>query len=129
MPFSQIIPVISSPSVISKRMAFVFGREKLKPKLMLDWLTVGTIYSNSYSYVKWLGPIILMLYVLAIMLLIIGLVPKKSNYHVSTVAILSTMVFMNTFSNMVVFSGIILQFFYPIVFAYFENKKIVYLEK
>ena len=113
------------PKVIHKRVALITGSEPVKPKLMVDWLTVGTIYSKSFGYVKWFGPIIMMLYVAFLLVFVIGMVPKSSNYHVATTSVLSTLIFMNTFSNMVVFSGVILQLAFPILFFYLENKKIV----
>lgn len=117
------------PTVISKRITAVTGTEKKSPKRMVSWLTVGTLYSTSFNYMWWFGPILLMLYVLLINIVTIALVPKSSKYHVSTIAILSTLIFMNTFDNMIIFSGLILQLFYPIVLAYFENKKFIYVEK
>ncbi len=114
-----------TPKVLSKRIAFVLEREPLDAHKVRDWLTVGTIYSRSYSYAKWLGPIFLFIYTIFITLIIIVLIPKRSSYHVSVIAILSTIIFMNTFSNMLVFSGIVLQLVYPVFFSFFENKKIV----
>src|SRR5690606_23065156 len=114
------------PDVLSKRIKPILGfEEKIETYRIRHFLTVGTMYSKSYTLTKWFGPIILYLYSIFLLFLILGLVPKKSKYHVSTVAILSTVVFLNTFSNMIVFSGIILQLIYPIAFAYFENKKLV----
>jgi oligosaccharide repeat unit polymerase len=115
-----------TPDVLSKRIKPIFQLdEKIKSHRTRDFLTVGTVFMNSYSIAKWFGPIILYIYSIFLLFLIFGLVPKKSKYHVSSIAILSTLILMNTFSNMFVFSGIILQLIYPIVFAYFENKKLV----
>lgn len=114
-----------TPELISKRIALLLGRTKRQPTLMKEWLTVGTVYSKSYSYLWWIGPIILSVYISIFILVILSLVPNRSKYHVSTVAILSTFVFLNTFTNMIVFSGIILQLFFPIFLSYFEGKKIV----
>lgn len=123
--FFELIISEITPDMISKRIGSVLSFEELKSHRIKDWLTVGTLYLKSYSYAKWFGPIILYLYSIFFLLLIIGLVPKKSKYHVTAVAILCTIIFMNTFDNMFIFSGLILQLIYPVLFAYFENKKIV----
>ena len=114
-----------TPEIFSKRLATLFGREKRDPYLIKEWLTVGTVFSKSYSYIKWFGPIILIIYLAFFIVVIIGLVPKRSNYHVSTIAVLCTLVFLNTFSNMLVFSGIILQLVFPVIFVMLEGKKII----
>lgn len=114
-----------TPEVISKRIVALLRIEMIETNKIRKWLTVGTVYSRSYSYAKWLGPIIVFTYFILIVLITVGLVPKKSSYHVSAIALLSTLTFLNTFSNMFVFSGLILPLAYPIIFAYFEKKKFV----
>ncbi len=109
------------PDVISKRIGVILDREKLNQHQITHWLTVGSVYSRSYSYAKWLGPPIIFFYLIFIIILSIGIVNKSSKYHVSIVAILLTLVFMNTFDNMLVFAGIFLQLFYPILFSLFER--------
>ena len=115
----------TTPEVISNRIALFFNRDKLDSIKIREWLTVGTVYSKSYCYAKWIGPIIIFIYTMFLLLTTMLLVPKKSSYHVTVIAILSTLVFMNTFSNMLTFSGMILQLFFPIFFRLFENKKFV----
>lgn len=119
--FFDLILFETFPDVLSKRIAVVLNREKLGHHQIVSWLTVGSVYSKSYSYVKWFGPVILFFYLIWIIILFIGLVPKRSSYHITVVAILLTLVFMNTFDNMLVFSGIILQLVYPVIFAFFEK--------
>lgn len=123
--FLELIVSEIFPDMISKRIASIFEFEEQNIYKIANWLTVGTLFSKSYSYAMWFGPIILYIYSVFFIILIIGLVPKKSRYHTTAMAILSTIIFMNTFDNMFVFSGLILQLIYPIFFAYFENKKLI----
>lgn len=113
------------PDVISKRVAYIFDRQPPEPNKVREWLTVGTVYSRAYSFAKWLGPILIFFYTTFVIIITIGLVPKSNSYHVSSVAILSTLIFMNTFSNMFVFSGLILQLGYCILFSFIDNKKFI----
>ena len=119
--FFDFILFETFPDVISKRLAVLFNREPLGDHQIVNWLTVGSLYSKSYSYVKWYGPIILFLYLIWIIILSIGLVKKRSSYHITVVAILLTMGFMNSFDNMLVFAGMIVQILYPIFLSLFEK--------
>jgi hypothetical protein len=111
------------PTVISKRFEVYESINRRQPNLMVFWLTVGTIYSGSYSYIGWYGPILLSFSLVFFMIIIISVVPKKNPYHVSVVAILSTLVFLNTFDNMLKFDGIFLQFIFPIVITFLSKLK------
>lgn len=121
--FFDLILFETFPDVLSKRVAYLLNREKLGHHQIVHWLTVGSVYSKSYSYVKWFGPIIMFFYLCWVIILSIGLVPKSSSYHITVVAILLTLVFMNTFDNMLVFAGMILQLVYPIFLSLFEKRK------
>lgn len=124
--FVDLIIFETFPDALSKRIAVILNRHPLGHHQIVHWLTVGSIYSKSYSYVKWFGPIILFCYLCWVITISIGLVPKSSSYHITVVAILLTLVFMNTFDNMLVFTGMILQLVYPIILSFFERKKLVY---
>jgi hypothetical protein len=114
------------PQIISKNLGDPLGIEHRDLVRITPWLTVGTTYAKSYSYLGWLGPYLLFLINLIIYLLIIlFLVPRKSSFHVTTISILSVIILMNIFSNMLVVTGISFQLVYCIFFSYFENKKIV----
>ncbi len=113
------------PDIVSKRIASIFGIEKRGQFQLRRWLTVGTIYSKSYSYAKWLGPVIMFLFSILAILFLLVLVPKSSKYHVTAIAIISTLTFLNTFDNMFSFSGISLQLFYAVLFSLLEGKRLV----
>ncbi len=114
------------PKIISKNLGDPLNVERRDLVRIVPWLTVGTAYARSYSYLGWAGPYLLFVTSLLVYLLILFLVPKKSNYHITTVAILSVIVFLNIFTNMLIVSGMSFQLAYCIIFAFFQNKRIIY---
>ena len=69
------------PKIISKNFGYRLGIEKRDMERIVSWLTVGTTYAKSYSYLGWNGPYLLFFSSLAVYLLIFFMVPRKSNYH------------------------------------------------
>jgi hypothetical protein len=114
------------PQIISKNLG---GRLKIEQRdlvRIVPWLTVGTTYAKSFSYLGWYGPYLLFCGNLLIYLVVIVfLVPRNSSYHITTISILSVIVMLNIFSNMLVVTGISFQLAYCIIFSFFEGKKIV----
>lgn len=114
------------PQIISKNLGGPFNIVQRDLKRLIPWLTVGTTYAKSISYLGWLGPYLLFIFNLSIYLVILLLlVPKNSSYHITTLSILSVIILLNIFSNMLVVTGISFQLAYCVIFAFFENKKIV----
>ena len=114
------------PQIISKNLGEVLNVEQRDLERITPWLTVGTAYAKSYSYLGWYGPYLLFLSNLAVYLVIIFfLVPRESSYHVTTISILSVIVLLNIFSNILVVTGISFQLVYCIIFSFFENKKFI----
>ena len=114
------------PQIISKNLGASLHLEQRDLVRIVPWLTVGTTYAKSFSYLGWFGPYLLFLGNLFIYLVVIFfLVPKKSNYHVTTIAVLSVIVLLNIFSNILVVTGISFQLAYCIIFSFFEGKKLV----
>lgn len=103
------------PDVVSKRVNNVINFNRPKSKLVVNWLTADTVYSKSYVYTGWIGPTFIYLFMSVFIHVIIKIFPKENEFHVSTVAILMTLIFLNIFDNMFVFSGISLMFMYPII--------------
>jgi len=114
------------PKIISKNFGYRLGIEKRDMERIVSWLTVGTTYAKSYSYLGWNGPYLLFFSSLAVYLLIFFMVPRKSNYHITTITILSVIIFLNLFTNMLIVTGISFQLAYCIIFAFFERKVFVY---
>ena len=113
------------PKIISKNLGEPLGVEKRDLVRIVPWLTVGTTYARSYAYLGWSGPYLLFLSSLVIYLLVIFLVPKNSNYHITTIAILSVIILLNIFTNMLIVTGISFQLVYCIIFSFFERKRFV----
>ncbi|MCJ7468604.1 MAG: hypothetical protein MUO53_18140, partial [Maribacter sp.] len=114
------------PQIISKNLGGPLHIEQRDLVRIVPWLTVGTTYAKSFSYLGWLGPYLLFFGNLLVYLTIIFfLVPRSSSYHITTIAILSVIILMNIFSNMLIVTGISFQLAYCIIFAFFERKKIV----
>ncbi len=115
------------PRIISKNLGVPLDISKRDLKRIAPWLTVGTTYARSYAYVEWYGPYLLFLANLLIyVIVILFLVSKKSSYHITTISILSVIVLLNIFSNMLTVTGISFQLVYCVIFAFFEGKKLVY---
>ncbi len=114
------------PQIISKNLGGPFNIVQRDLKRLIPWLTVGTTYAKSISYLGWLGPYLLFIFNLLIYLaILLFLVPKSSSYHITTLSILSVIILLNIFANMLVVTGISFQLAYCVIFAFFENKKIV----
>lgn len=114
------------PKIISKNLREFVSIEERDLERIVPWLTVGTTYAKSFSYLGWFGPYIMFFTNLAIYLfVIIFFVPRKSSYHITTIAILSIIILLNIFSNILIVTGISFQLIYCVLFAFFENKKIV----
>lgn len=114
------------PRIISKNLGGPLQMEQRDLLRIVPWLTVGTTYAKSYSYIEWYGPYLLFLSNLCIYLfVIVFLVSRKSSYHITTISILSVIVLFNIFSNMLIVTGISFQLVYCIIFSFFEGKKFV----
>jgi len=114
------------PRIISKNLGTPLQLTQRDLLRITPWLTVGTTYAKSYSYIEWFGPYLLFLSNLLIYLVVIVfLVPRKSSYHITTIAILSVIVLLNIFSNMLIVTGISFQLVFCIIFSLFDGKKLV----
>ena len=114
------------PQIISKNFGGLLSIYKRDLVRITPWLTVGTTYAKSYSYLQWWGPYLLFLFNLCIYLFIIFfLVPTRSSYHVTTISVLSVIILLNIFTNMLIVTGISFQIIYCILFSFFERKKFV----
>ncbi|PCJ97710.1 MAG: hypothetical protein COA50_04525 [Flavobacteriaceae bacterium] len=113
------------PKIISKNLGDPLNIERRDLVRIVPWLTVGTTYARAFSYLGWYGPYLLFLSNLLVYLIVLYLVPRKSSYHVTTIGILSVIVLLNIFTNMLIVTGISFQLAYCIIFAFFERKTFV----
>lgn len=114
------------PKIISKNTGPALNVEKRDLLRIVPWLTVGTTYGRSFAYIEWYGPYLLFFFNLFLYLLVIFLVPRKSNYHTTTIGILSVIILLSIFTNMMIVTGISFQLAYCVVFAFFERKRFVF---
>lgn len=114
------------PQIISKNLGGTLNIQQKDLIRIVPWLTVGTTYAKSISYLGWWGPYLLFVFNLSIYLLfIVFMVPRRSNYHITGLSILSVIILLNIFTNMLIVTGISFQLAYCVIFSFFERKKIV----
>lgn len=125
--FSGFVFHETLPQIISKGIGEKLGIQHRDLVRIVPWLTVGTSYAESFAYIGWYGCYLLVFYHLIVyFLLIVVLVPKSSSYHITTIAIISVIVLLSIFGNILTVTGIFFQLAYCSIFAFLENRKIVY---
>ncbi len=102
---------------ISKRIGSVVGIDKIYNNLIAPYLTVGTIYSGSYTNLGWIGMIITFVFLMGILLLYVTLLKPTNPYYATGIAVLNTLVLFNLFDNMIAFTALSFQLLYPFLFS------------
>lgn len=97
------------PQIISKRLETGISISQKKPNLIVDQLTVCSVYGKGYQYIGWGGPILMFIFMIIFTLFNILLIHKKSIYHTLCVAFLCALNLMNIFDNMFIFMGVVPQ--------------------
>lgn len=90
---------------------------------------VGGIYSGAYANMGWPGMIAMFIYQVVFVLGYLIFLPRNTPYTMSGVAIISTIMVFNIFTNMFVFAGLFLQLIYPILLGIFSRRKCALDEK
>ncbi|MEO5643506.1 MAG: hypothetical protein ABIS12_09275 [Bacteroidia bacterium] len=108
------------PDFISKRTAPLLDAKKTDVVRIAPWLTVSTLYARSYVFVGWMGMVILFIVFTVSSFFYLLLLPKRSEYYVTGLAILCTVALFNTFDNMYSFTGLQFQLIYPLIFSYIK---------
>ncbi|MFN3068178.1 hypothetical protein ACKWMY_08670 [Serratia sp. J2] len=105
------------PDIAGKRIATLGGYDEEYSPLsrVVDFLTVGTIFADSFIFIGWYGPLILSLLLLLTPIVFLSICPKNKMYYVQ-LSICTIILVLCTFSNMLVYSTLSLQLFYPLVF-------------
>jgi hypothetical protein len=110
---------------ISKRIFSSFNVVKPDNKLIAPFLTVGTVYSTSYSYLGWLGMCITFLFLMGVTLLYLVIMKPRNPYFSTGVAILNTFLLFCIFDNMFFFSGLSFQLVYPVLLSLTTKKAVI----
>jgi len=87
-------------------------------------LIVATIFAEGYVLLNWAGPIITFFYLIGISLLYILILKKyNSPFLITGMALMSSLFLLNSFDNMIKFSGLSLQLIFPLLFILYEVVK------
>lgn len=104
------------PDVVGKRLATLFGYEEENSPLsrIIDFLTVGTIFADSFVFIGWFGPIIMLILMFFTPLIFLQLCPKNSFFYIQF-SICTILLVLCCFSNMLVYASLSLMLFYPLL--------------
>ncbi|MDD7792752.1 O-antigen polymerase [Clostridium sp. 'White wine YQ'] len=133
--FKKFITVEIIPDFISKRISSTYVKDSSKKvKLIKPNLVVGTVFMGAYYYLGWVGIILIYLYMAIFIFIYLKLIKENKTYYVVGIASLCNIIALNTFSNMLSYSGMLFQLVYPLAFFYFSKfikiiKKNEYLNK
>lgn len=113
-----------TPDFMAKRINEWIGRSTTFPVLITPEMTVPTIYTRSFIHFSWIGIFLMAGLMLIFPKIYLSIIPDRSIFYVSAIAILNTMYFFMIFDNMFTFSGVFLQLLYPLIL-----EKIMYKTK
>jgi hypothetical protein len=106
---------------ISKRINKFAGVERENENTIKDPFNVSTVYSRSYSYLGWLGIIMMSLFVLIVPIAYLKMI-RTSPYQIVAVATLCSTYLFLTYDNTIRLMALGFQLVYPLVFPLIENK-------
>lgn len=102
------------PDFISKH----FNFNKTPISQISPVFNVSTMYGSAYASMGWLGMAAIFIYTNLLILLYLICLPRNTPYTISGVALITTCVAFNFFTNMFVYTGAVMQLVYPILFGY-----------
>lgn len=108
--FSLVINCLT-PQIISKRLDV----PKKAISKEIDVFNVGTVYAQPFAILGWVGVSIVYFFTLLFIIFNLSFVSLKSDYFVTTLTIINTIIFFNIFENMFVFMGLVPQLLIPII--------------
>lgn len=116
--FARFIIHEPLPDFIAKRIGNMFNAVRRDVPRVAGWLTVSTFYARSFSSLGWPGMILIFLFFISVNIFYLLALKKSSEYYVTGLAILNTIVLYNTFDNMYAFTGLSFQLIYPLLFRF-----------
>ncbi len=105
------------PDFISKRLT----DKKVEIKKVVNWLTVGTVYSVAFASMGWIGMWVTFFLMCLSIFIYLSILPKRSKYYMSGYTVLLLIIVYSIFTNMWVFSGLSLQLMYPFVLDKYDK--------
>ncbi|MES2268536.1 MAG: hypothetical protein V4520_17355 [Bacteroidota bacterium] len=106
---------------ISKRYNTITGEEQKKPVLLVQELTVSTIFAESYRYAGWPGMVFMLIFLLLLPFVYLGLLGYNKDVAPLGIAILTNIYFFSFFDNMLIYSGLGLQLLYPFLLKFLQK--------
>jgi len=103
------------PDFITKRADMVLDIRPRQFKQMNDFLNVGTLYANSFSYFSWMGMVLTFIYFIFLMNWYYILIAKSMLFRVTGVTMMFNLIAYSNFSNTIQFSAFSLQLIYPLI--------------
>lgn len=103
------------PDFITKRADMVLDVRQRQFKQMNDFLNVGTLYANSYSYFSWMGMALTFCYFIFLVNWYYVLMAKSVLFRVTGIAMMFNLIGYSNFSNTIQFSAFSLQLIYPLI--------------
>jgi hypothetical protein len=108
------------PDFFAKRIAVAVGKEKRSFVQMNDFLNVGTIYADPYSYLQWEGPVLIFLWLLLIINLYMFVIVRSSRYCIVGLSIVINVIVFGNYHNTIAYSALSFQLVYPVLFSMFR---------
>jgi hypothetical protein len=109
------------PDFVSKRLVPEDAVPATEPLLVTEQLTVSTMYARPFLLMGWLGVFLSFMYFVIIALVCLTVL-RGSKYFIATSSILSSLGFLNIFTNMYLFAGGITLVMAALVLHLFERQ-------
>jgi hypothetical protein len=113
---------------ISKRINSFFQSQPIQDNRIPGPFNVSTIYSRAYSYLGWLGILIMMLTLVIVPWLYFKVLPSESPFFLTGTVILCTLYLFLAFDNTLRFTGLSFQLVYPVL-LHFGLRKLPQVQK
>ncbi len=107
---------------ISKRVNRSLGIMPVEDFRIPGPFNVSTVYSRPYSYLGWLGIIVICFILVILPFVYVKLIPTTSPFFLSGLAILCTMYLFLAFDNTIRFTGISFQLVYPAALHFLSGR-------
>jgi oligosaccharide repeat unit polymerase len=108
------------PDFVSKRLVSDADLDASSPQLIVEQLTVCTMYGRAFVLMGWLGVWLSFAYLIAVSFVCLKVL-KNSKYLVATTGILSSLAFLSIFDNLYIVSGGIMQVLVALLLKSFER--------
>lgn len=117
------------PDFVSKKIANILSLTRREFNQINSFLNVGTLYARPFSFLSWMGMLILFIYMLVLMNLYYLIMQKSSRYGATGISLMFTMIALANFDNTISYSAFSFPLFYPFLFSVIKGFKIKKTEK